>query len=79
MSCRALGRGLEYFFLYELIKKFNIQELKINYIKTDRNEPFIKFAETIYYKKDRYSYWINIKKIKNITKNYENFIKTKIN
>ena len=79
MSCRALGRGLEYFFLYELIKKFKIQELRINYIKTDRNEPFIKFAETIYYKKDKYSYWINIKKIKNVTKNYENFIKTKIN
>ena len=79
MSCRALGRGLEYFFLSELVKKFDIQELKINYIKTDRNEPFIKFAEKIYYKKDRNNYWLKIKKIKNIVKKYENFIKTKIN
>ncbi len=79
MSCRALGRGLEYYFLNELIKKFNIQKLKINYVNTDRNEPFIKFAEKIYYKKDNNNYWFNIKKIKNIVKNYEKFIKTKIN
>ena len=79
MSCRALGRGLEYFFLNKLIKKFSIKELNINYIKTDRNEPFIKFAEKISYKRDKRSYWFNIKKIKNIVKNYEKFIKTKIN
>ena len=79
MSCRALGRGLEYYFLNELIKKFNIKELNINYVKTDRNEPFIKFAEKISYKRDNRSYWFNIKKIKNIVKNYEKFIKTKFN
>ena len=79
MSCRALGRGLEYYFLNELIKKFNIKELNINYVKTDRNEPFIKFAEEISYKKDDKIYWFNIKKIKNIVKKYEKFIKTKFN
>ena len=59
--------------------EFNIKELNINYVKTDRNEPFIKFAEKISYKRDKRSYWFNIKKIKNIVKNYEKFIKTKIN
>ena len=79
MSCRALGRGLEYYFLNELIKKFSIQELRISYIKTDRNEPFINLAEKISNKKDKNNYWVDIKKVKKIIKLYEKFIKTKIN
>ena len=47
ISCRALGRGLESFFLNLVIKKFSIQKLIINYIKTDRNMPFIKYIRSI--------------------------------
>lgn len=79
MSCRALGRGLEYFFLDQIIKKFSIEELVINYIKTDRNEPFIKLAEKISYKKNKNNYWINIKKVSKYVNSYEKFIKTKFN
>ncbi len=79
ISCRALGRGLEYHFLNQLIKKFSIKELRINYIKTDRNEPFINFAEKISSKKNKKMYWINITKVKKISENYEKYIKTKIN
>jgi FkbH-like protein len=79
MSCRALGRGLECYFLNQLIKKFSIKELIISYIKTDRNEPFIKLAEKISFKKNKNNYWIDIKKTIKIVKSYEKFIKTKIN
>ena len=79
MSCRALGRGLEFHFLNELIKKFSINDLRINYIKTSRNEPFINLAEKICLKKSKKIYWINIEKLKKIAQKYEKFIKTKIN
>ena len=79
MSCRALGRGLEYYFLNELIKKFNIKELNINYVKTDRNEPLLNLRKKFRTKSDDKIYWFNIKKIKNIVKKYEKFIKTKFN
>ena len=79
MSCRALGRGLECFFLDQIIKKFSIENLIVKYIKTDRNEPFIKLANNISYKKNKNSFWINIKKVSKNIKNYEKFIKTKIN
>ena len=32
-------------------KKFSIENLIVKYIKTDRNEPFIKLANNISYKK----------------------------
>ena len=79
ISCRALGRGLECYFLNELIKKFYIKDLKISYIKTERNVPFINFAEKISYKKNKYNYWIHIPNVQKIVKKYEKFIKTKIN
>lgn len=79
MSCRALGRGLEFHFLNELIKKFSIKDLRINYIKTNKNEPFINLAEKICLKKNKKTYWINIEKLKKTSKSYEKYIKTKIN
>ena len=79
MSCRALGRGLETYFLDQIIKKFLIKELIISYTKTDRNEPFINFAEKICLKKNKNYYWVDIEKIKKTIKPYEKYIKTKIN
>tara|TARA_Y100001970_G_scaffold267231_1_gene356891 strand:- start:5707 stop:7170 length:1464 start_codon:yes stop_codon:yes gene_type:complete len=79
MSCRALGRGLEYIFINLISKKFSIKDMRINYIKTNKNEPFIKFAEKIKLKKDKTNYWINLRKIKKISENYEKYIKVKTN
>jgi len=53
--------------------------MRINYIKTNKNEPFIKFAEKIKFKKDKTNYWINLKKIKKISENYEKYVKVKAN
>ena len=39
------GRGLEYIFINQISKKFNIKDLRIRYIKTSENEPFIKFRK----------------------------------
>ena len=79
ISCRALGRGLEYVFINQIIKKFSIKNLKIAYIKTDRNEPFIKFAEQIKLKKNKANYFINLNKVYKIASKYEKFIKIKTN
>ena len=79
ISCRALGRDLELVFINQIIKKFSIKDLRINYKKTDRNEPFIKFAEKIKFKKDKKNYFIDINKIKSLSSKYEKFIKIKIN
>jgi FkbH-like protein len=46
ISCRALGRGLEYLFLKEAITKFD-NEVFFLYKKTKRNEPFINFIRKI--------------------------------
>ena len=79
ISCRALGRGLESFFLNLVIKKFSIQKLIINYIKTDRNMPFIKYLENIKISRNKKFYSINLVKVKKNIINYENYIKTEIN
>ena len=77
VSCRALGRGLEYIFINQIIKKFSIKDLRINYIKTERNEPFIKFANEIKSSKDKKNYFINLNKIYKIASKYERYIKFK--
>ena len=46
ISCRALGRGLEFIFFQEAIKKFD-NEVIFLYKKTKRNEPFIRFIKKI--------------------------------
>ena len=79
LSCRALGRGLECYFLNQIIKKYSIKELMISYVKTDRNEPFIKLAEKISFKHNKNNYFINLEKIKKSVQPYEKYIKTKIN
>ena len=79
ISCRALGRNLEYIFISQIIKNFSIDDLRICYIKTDRNEPFIKFADKIKLKKNTKIYLININMINKLVSKYEKFIKIKIN
>ena len=79
ISCRALGRNLEYIFISQIIKIFSIKDLRICYLKTERNEPFIKFAEKIKLKKNIKNYLINIDMINKFVSKYEKFIKIKIN
>ncbi len=79
ISCRALGRNLEYIFISQIIKNFSIKDLRICYLKTNRNEPFIKFAEKIKLKKNIKNYLININMINKFVSKYEKFIKIKIN
>ena len=79
ISCRALGRNLEYIFVSQIIKNFFIKDLRICYLKTDRNIPFIKFAEKIKQKKNTKNYLININLINKFVSKYEKFIKIKIN
>tara|TARA_B100000989_G_scaffold167947_1_gene125623 strand:- start:46 stop:1521 length:1476 start_codon:yes stop_codon:yes gene_type:complete len=79
ISCRALGRNLEYIFISQIIKNFSIKDLRICYLKTDRNEPFIKFAEKIKLKRNIKNYLININLINKFVSKYEKFIKIKIN
>ena len=79
ISCRALGRDLEYIFLNQIIKKYSIENLEVPYKLSDRNEPFIKFIEKIALKKNKKKYWINLKKINKISNKYEKFIQIKIN
>ena len=79
ISCRALGRNLEYIFISQIIKIFSIKDLRICYLKTKRNEPFIKFAEKIKLKKNTKNYLININIINKFVSKYEKFIKIKIN
>ena len=77
ISCRALGRGLEYVFVNQIVKEFSIKKLIICYIKTDRNEPFIKFAETIKSKKNKTNYFVNLNKVYKIASRYEKYIEIK--
>ncbi len=79
ISCRALGRGLENYFIYFVLRKFNIKKLSIEYIKTERNQPFIKFAESIMIKKGDKKFIVDILKVNKKIKKYEKWIKNKIN
>ena len=79
ISCRALGRDLEYIFLSQIIKKYSINNLIVPYKLTDRNVPFIKFIEKIKLKKDTKNYWINLNKINKHSIEYEKYIKIKTN
>ena len=79
ISCRALGRGLESFFLNLVIKKFLITKLIINYTKTEKNKPFMKFVQNIKNNQNKKFYSINLTKVKKNIANYEKYIKTKVN
>ena len=43
MSCRAFSRGIEYRCLEELFVKFNVDEIELDYSRTDRNTPLTDF------------------------------------
>jgi FkbH-like protein len=43
MSCRAFSRRIEYMCLEKLFAKFGIDEIQLDYLKTDRNSPLREF------------------------------------
>jgi FkbH-like protein len=43
MSCRAFSRRIEYMCLEELFAKFGIDEIELDYVRTDRNSPLREF------------------------------------
>ena len=79
ISCRALGRGLENYFVFLLMKRFSINDLRINYVKADRNIPFMNFAKKISVKKNKNNFWISKKKIYSNVNKYEKYIKSTVN
>ena len=56
-----------------------MKNLSIEYTKTERNQPFIKFAESIMKKKANKKFIVDIYKVRNKIKTYEKWIKTKSN
>jgi FkbH-like protein len=47
MSCRAFSRGIEYRCLEELFAKFDVDEIELDYSRTDRNSPLTQFLTEI--------------------------------
>jgi len=47
MSCRAFSRRIEYKCLEELFAKFDVAEIELDYLKTDRNGPLREFLSEI--------------------------------
>ena len=47
MSCRAFSRGIEHRCLEELFAKFNVDEIELDYLHTDRNSPMTQFLTEI--------------------------------
>jgi len=47
MSCRAFSRRIEYMCLEQLFKKFDIDEIELDYMKTDRNSPLREFLSDV--------------------------------
>jgi FkbH-like protein len=47
MSCRAFSRGIEYRCLEELFAKFNVDEIELDYVHTERNGPLSQFLTEI--------------------------------
>jgi FkbH-like protein len=43
MSCRAFSRRIEYRCLEELFAKFDVDEIELDYLRTDRNSPLCEF------------------------------------
>ncbi|MFI5092222.1 MAG: HAD-IIIC family phosphatase [Candidatus Acidiferrales bacterium] len=44
MSCRAFSRRIEYRCLEELFAKFDVDEIELDYLRTDRNSPLCEFV-----------------------------------
>jgi FkbH-like protein len=47
MSCRAFSRGIEHRCLEELFAKFDVDEIELDYLQTDRNGPLTQFLTEI--------------------------------
>lgn len=43
MSCRAFGRRIEYFLLDYVFQKYGVKNVSLQYVKTERNGPFLDF------------------------------------
>ena len=77
ISCRALGRGLEFIFLKEAIKKIN-NEVIFLYKKTKRNEPFINFIKKISLNKINFNKnKVCFNKFNKLTSDYTKYINVK--
>ena len=79
ISCRALGRSLEYIFLNEAIKRFG-NDVVFLYKKTVRNEPFINFIKEISLNKVNFKKnQICFNKFTKLISNYTKYINVKTN
>ena len=77
ISCRALGRGLEFIFFKEAIKKFD-NEVFFLYKKTKRNEPFIRFIKKISLNKINFNKnKLCFNKFNKLTSDYTKYINVK--
>ena len=77
ISCRALGRGLEFIFFKEAIKKFD-NEVIFLYKKTKRNEPFIRFIKKISLNKINFNKnKLCFNKFNKLTSDYTKYINVK--
>lgn len=47
MSCRAFSRRIEHRCLEELFAKFDVEEIELDYLQTDRNSPLTEFLTEI--------------------------------
>jgi len=47
MSCRAFSRRIEYRCLEELFAKFDVEEIELDYLETERNQPLSQFLAEI--------------------------------
>jgi FkbH-like protein len=47
MSCRAFSRRIEYRCLEELFARFDVDEIEVDYVRTDRNSPICEFLTEI--------------------------------
>ena len=77
ISCRALGRGLEFIFFKEAIKKFD-NEVIFLYKKTKRNEPFINFIKKVSLNKINFNKnKVCFNKFNKLTSDYTKYINVK--
>ncbi len=55
LSCRALDRNIEYFFLQSIMETFpHVPYITIPYTKTNRNAPFLSYLEQLQMLQDKY-------------------------
>ncbi len=77
MSCRVFQRNVEFAFLAAL-QMLGYKELKFSYLKTKRNHPFLKFAQTVGVENTENNFIINNDQLTKITKQINKTIEVKI-